>query len=145
VGGLKFPESHSNPCGYRMIKDQEEDAIEIIIRRLVAGVTIFVAVLTAVLSVAGPGLVPAILLSFLAIIGAAFCRGLGACRTAILALIIVSPTLGIGLFLKWFPLDPTIAYLNMAMMVVILIVGVVLFRDYRASRRGAPQKHIDLP
>ena len=115
----------------------QEKAIAII-RRLVVGVNLPIAVFAAVLSVAGPGIVPALRSSFFSAIGATVCGILGAHRIAILTLLIVSPTLGILPFLKWLPLDPAIGDLNMVMVVVVLVVGVVLFRDYRASRRGAP-------
>lgn len=95
-----------------------------------------VAGFSAFLSVFGPGPIPGVILSIIALIGAFIGAILGARRTALVSLLTVSPVLVFMLSAAWLhlPDDPTLGYLNMAMVIVTSVVGVLLFRNYRASR-----------
>jgi hypothetical protein len=78
------------------------------------------------------GLVPAIILSLVALMGTRVGANLGARRTALFSLLTVS---SVFVFILWanLPLrDSNLTYISM--IIVMFIVSVILFRNYRVSR-----------
>jgi len=113
----------------------EKIAGKIILRKIgivFAGISLIVAGFAAFMTVLGP--VPALFLSLIAFISACVGVILGARRTALFSLLVISSVVIFTVWIDRLSTNSTLPYWNMVMIIVTLVVGIILFRNYCANK-----------